>query len=756
MASFLKPKKYDPDHARRTLEEEERRREDEQAKIKAKQQDTHAMRVALGLTEKVNYDDEDSLPSASDTSDEEDSDLEGEDHAGAYGGKDTCPMRQYELLQRRYLRAMQELHAAGDRERNNEGLLVKLKLMSKQQTAIVKRSMQTKLVAKDALIATMLTTMRQLQAGDQLVDVFEKEFSATKQQESSAVSAGKKGKDQDNKDNNNVLKLQTMQEDVDVLRVSLSKAEACNASLESENTALRQSLQDLGTEDPSVLVLLKEKLRVTKKEMSEVESMFNIMKVEQEENEHAATAAAGDGDGVADGTHGSVGTAVDVDATQKKMSQSMSSPKKGKSKSNEQKLLRELKKMASKVKKLEAGKMALMSILKEAQSELSKRRDASAKEGESDTTSSTSSTSSTTLKTEQDAAAAAATTLKKKDKSIKKLKSQVKQLTTLLREVEAKRQEKSAEQAETAEASKTDTASVEASEAALAEALSRIVSIKKEADDELKKRLEQQLHNLETKTVESVTLVEQEKVALQQSVSDITKDRDDQRKMLLNVRRSHQDKVLSMENNLRRCKEQLQQSTQQTSAVAESMTRLQTQCRALASEMVRMKSTVQKQFDEMPQHIALVTQQLSSRLTKQLATFQGLADKYKREYRERKRLFNLVQELRGNIRGTFPYVLCCLVLLCFWFFGCPVCFVCFVCVCVFCVFIALLLNKRNRREFGRSLFCLSSTILLFFFYFIVPIVSQFFVVYVPLVIKKKKVGTVKLLNIQRMKRTKSW
>ena len=686
MASFLKPKKYDPDHARRTLEEEERRREDEQAKIKAKQQDTHAMRVALGLTEKVNYDDEDSLPSASDTSDEEDSDLEGEDHAGAYGGKDTCPMRQYELLQRRYLRAMQELHAAGDRERNNEGLLVKLKLMSKQQTAIVKRSMQTKLVAKDALIATMLTTMRQLQAGDQLVDVFEKEFSATKQQESSAVSAGKKGKDQDNKDNNNILKLQTMQEDVDVLRVSLSKAEACNASLESENTALRQSLQDLGTEDPSVLVLLKEKLRVTKKEMSEVESMFNIMKVEQEENEHAATAAAGDGDGVADGTHGSVGTAVDVDATQKKMSQSLSSPKKGKSKSNEQKLLRELKKMASKVKKLEAGKMALMSILKEAQSELSKRRDASAKEGESDTTSST---SSTTLKTEQDAAAAAAT-LKKKDKSIKKLKSQVKQLTTLLREVEAKRQEKSAEQAETAEASKTDTASVEASEAALAEALSRIVSIKKEADDELKKRLEQQLHNLETKTVESVTLVEQEKVALQQSVSDITKDRDDQRKMLLNVRRSHQDKVLSMENNLRRCKEQLQQSTQQTSAVAESMTRLQTQCRALASEMVRMKSTVQKQFDEMPQHIALVTQQLSSRLTKQLATFQGLADKYKREYRERKRLFNLVQELRGNIRGTFPYVLCCLVLLCFWFFGCPfmcvlcvlcvLCFVCFVCI----------------------------------------------------------------------------
>ena len=101
--------------------------------------------------------------------------------------------------------------------------------------------------------------------------------------------------------------------------------------------------------------------------------------------------------------------------------------------------------------------MALMNILKEAQNELAKRKSAPSslsgetsdfregadrgkeRRGEEDVEKN--STAATTAAATTAAAAAAA--LVKKDKTIKKLKSQVKQLTNLLREVEAQRQQQS-------------------------------------------------------------------------------------------------------------------------------------------------------------------------------------------------------------------------------------------------------------------------------------------------------------------------
>ena len=76
-----------------------------------------------------------SAPSASDTSDSEDGSSYDEDHVGGGGdddddddvtallhrmqlkGESMCPMRQYELLQRRYLRSVQEVKNYAERTR---------------------------------------------------------------------------------------------------------------------------------------------------------------------------------------------------------------------------------------------------------------------------------------------------------------------------------------------------------------------------------------------------------------------------------------------------------------------------------------------------------------------------------------------------------------------------------------------------------------------------------------------------------------
>ena len=345
-------------------------------------------------------------------------------------------MRQYELLQRRYLRAMQEVHQSGERERNNEGLLLKLKLMSKQQTAILKRSLTNQMEAKDKLIVAMFTTMKNLKhdnGGESLVailEAFEQEHNHSK----SIVVHNQEEKNKMNEDCNekSVLEtqhLQEQQQELDVLRMSLSKAEACSASFEAENVALRQSLQDLGNEDPSVLVVLKENILVERNKMEAIAGEINILNIEKEEYERNSSKSS------KTSTQSNKGEAATTLSSSADPPTAASSKK---FKTNEQKLLKELKKMASKVKKLETGKMALMSILKEAQNELTKRKEISSSIDSNDS-------NGTTTKGETvgggNNSSSSSSELKKKDKSIKKLKTQVKTLTSLLREVETKRKE---------------------------------------------------------------------------------------------------------------------------------------------------------------------------------------------------------------------------------------------------------------------------------------------------------------------------
>jgi len=661
MSGFLKPKKWDPDHARRTMEEEQQRHDEKAAKMKAEQEQAHSMKLALGLTEKEHFDDVDSLPSASDTSDEEESETEFD---GVYEERATCPMRQYELLQRRYLRAMQELHESGARERNNEGLLVKLKLMSKQQTAILKRSMHDRAEAKDQLITTMMSTMRQLKIESSVIETFEnthKDIGASGGGHlsiSSKADSSSTGTSKSNSTNND-------KEEMDVLHVSLTKAEACNRSLEAENNALRQSLQDLGNEDPSSLVTLQEQVRETKNEMKELQSMLEIMKVERDEYEKLADTVVTNGDGDSGGGGGGGGGDDGAGGGAESASTEVEkqSKKKSSNRTNEQKLLKELKKMASKVKKLEAGKMALMNILKEAQNELAKRKSAPSslsgetsdfregieKRGEEDAEK-----NSTTI------AAAAAAALVKKEKSIKKLKSQVKQLTNLLREVEAQRQQQSELSSSSVSSKDASADAATAAQAAATQAATQRIDILESELQVTKETLAQHQRDQTTTTanVEVVKENYENKVAeLCQSLAALntekvamSKDQSEKIIMMDQLRRQTKEREHILQKKMSSLERKLETTKRSKSSLKDKLLVLKKQVVMLSTESKESKIQIQKMLSTIPNEIALVSEQLSKRMSKQLATFQGLADKYKREYRERKRLFNIVQELRGNIR----------------------------------------------------------------------------------------------------------
>jgi len=651
MSGFLKPKTWDPEHAQRTIDEEQQRLHQQQQKLQADHEEKQAMKHALGLLT------DDSAPSASDTSDDEDSDDGDNMDSATFQGSDTCPMRQYELLQRRYLRAMQEVHQSGERERNNEGLLLKLKLMSKQQTAILKRSVKNRMKTKDKLIVAMLTTMKSLKhdnGGESLVAILEA-FEQEHNHSNSIVLHNQEEKNHMNEEKKeksalDTQQLQEQQQELDVLRMSLSKAEACSASFEAENVALRQSLQDLGNEDPSVLVILKENILVERNQMKAIAGEINILKIEKEEYERNSSQSSKSSKSSTQSNKGAAATTLSSSADAPTASSK-------KFKSNEQKLLKELKKMASKVKKLEAGKMALMSILKEAQNELTKRKETSPSIDSNDS-------NGTTTKGEtvgggnsssggSSGGSSSSSELKKKDKSIKKLKTQVKTLTSLLREVETKRKEMELVQNSSVEedlkAAQNEILMLKKQSTSTMDASANHQNKMKQQEEQIKEmgqtltQYETEISTCKQQLIEMNDLKERQLVLL--------KDNENKTNLVSNVRRSMKETTAELNSKIETLRTTLLFKKNAHSTLKTTIVQLSQQQIALSSQLKKMKVDTSDILNkQVPLLISKVSNQVNVRLTKQLKAFQGLADKYKREYHERKKLFNLVQELRGNIR----------------------------------------------------------------------------------------------------------
>ncbi|KAL4146912.1 hypothetical protein PRNP1_010668 [Phytophthora ramorum] len=81
-----------------------------------------------------------------------------------------------------------------------------------------------------------------------------------------------------------------------------------------------------------------------------------------------------------------------------------------------------------------------------------------------------------------------------------------------------------------------------------------------------------------------------------------------------------------------------------------AITGLSTQLRAQRTDLVTLKSQVTAQQQQVPVMAKQLTEKIIQRVQKQADAMAGVVDNYKREMKERKRLFNLVQELKGNIR----------------------------------------------------------------------------------------------------------
>ncbi|KAG2816080.1 Kinesin-like protein [Phytophthora cactorum] len=163
----------------------------------------------------------------------------------------------------------------------------------------------------------------------------------------------------------------------------------------------------------------------------------------------------------------------------------------------------------------------------------------------------------------------------------------------------------------------------------------------------LETELQSQIRDMETRLTELQTQLEQQK-------------RDSQAKQTAADERYAKLKSTA-EGELNRIKEQakkaildlkrrLELASKGQQRKQATIMNLSTQLKAQRTDLVTLKSQVAAQQQQVPVLAKQLTDKIMQRVQKQADAMAGVVDNYKREMKERKRLFNLVQELKGNIR----------------------------------------------------------------------------------------------------------
>ncbi|GBG25229.1 Kinesin, putative [Hondaea fermentalgiana] len=96
--------------------------------------------------------------------------------------------------------------------------------------------------------------------------------------------------------------------------------------------------------------------------------------------------------------------------------------------------------------------------------------------------------------------------------------------------------------------------------------------------------------------------------------------------------------------------DQQRRSANRRRAIMAGLDRVRHELRAMNEEKSALSQSVRATTQATNAEMASLIKQLSERVAAKEASMSGIVTKYQREYRERRRLFNLVQELRGNIR----------------------------------------------------------------------------------------------------------
>eukprot|EP00946_MAST-07B_sp_MAST-7B-sp1_P004891 g4891.t1 len=689
---FLKPKKYDPDAAQRLAEKAAAREAEAREKRAQEKARRRALKEELGLSsskadsrrsrpagesssdptgsvENAGAASDYSAPSASDTSDSEDGSSYDEDHVGGgdddddddvtallhrmqLKGESMCPMRQYELLQRRYLRSVQEVKNYAERERESEQVLSELKIMGKRQRAMIMRTAEQNMEAKDNFISGILEKLKALSASDTqgvdsdrsaladlptLVDSLESEFQELSASLTRFLPQGH---------NKSASPTPLDNHDIDTIQIELSKVKACNISLEAENNELRQALTDLGNKDPEKLVLVRQQLEDAESKLKEVELHLEEAILEKEAAEEDAGIARGLERAAKSRAEALSGVkSKDVQVTGETNAAALIESKRRNV--NERKLLKEIKHLKSKVKKLGASKLALMSILKDAQAELAKRPVADSKKVDDR------GLSEHTVEPGI-SASQSSNELKKKDKKIHKLKAQVKELTSILRELEeAKKADRSlvSEKGQHDECSKTEDAErenikIQALEKKIQVLLAERATLDSKLAD-MKDAAEAERNNVSDSHEKVIQGMEGAVKAAEERANRHKSICDDLRRQLSDVKRNAATEKQQLILSVRSLEKKTSSLRERVVSFGKRFRDAKTGMRA---DLLSMQKAIKSELDNIPDAVAQAQLKITEKLDKQLSAFKGLADKYKREYRERKRLFNLVQELRGNIR----------------------------------------------------------------------------------------------------------
>lgn len=97
-------------------------------------------------------------------------------------------------------------------------------------------------------------------------------------------------------------------------------------------------------------------------------------------------------------------------------------------------------------------------------------------------------------------------------------------------------------------------------------------------------------------------------------------------------------------------KKRLENTSKDQQQKRKALGELQTQLQRQKTDLGTLKSQITSQNQQFPVMAKQLTDKVTQRIQKQTDAMAGVVENYKREMKERKRLFNLVQELKGNIR----------------------------------------------------------------------------------------------------------
>mmetsp|Transcript_447 Transcript_447/g.1069 ORF Transcript_447/g.1069 Transcript_447/m.1069 type:complete len:893 (+) Transcript_447:493-3171(+) len=548
--AISRPKTYDPDLARRTQEEYESEMDLHDLADRIAENQRRSLRQELG------FDDDDDFLLDSEDDEEE-----------CKGGEADAVIREeLQQLQQRYMTALRELHETGEKERRAAEQVAILKRMSKTQVTILKKSFKEKLGQHHTLAHRLLAELKTYENSLGQEDTKSERFARALAEERLATD---NFIESDVSDGLSEAEISPSVED------RLNSLQRQLESLESENSILRQSLDDLR---PSHMLL-----------RSRTGSISN-----PETPKMRAKPSSGDA--------GAERIITDLPMTPR--TENADTPSSVSSKLNSLsvealrvklvKALKVAKITQTKLANVEQEKVAMLALLNEAQAELERRQ--------------------------QESQAPSVATTPPAAPQVENIPATPKRTPQLQLQSEA----------------------IQGPQTPPTPAMSNKGEKIKEKFEKLKQRLAEREQEVE----EAKSLMAAREGELSNAKALIAE-------LSTELEKSRKEADHGAQQESRRAKElqrNLDSQSKKQKRLIKGLGRVRKELQNLHAFKSQFTQEVQAITQKTNIDMAKLIHELSARVAAKEASVSGIVTKYDREYKERRRLFNMVQELRGNIR----------------------------------------------------------------------------------------------------------